>query len=53
MCGRGVTAECVGSKLDHYIKYADAIFLGVIKNVRVVDASKHKHIVTVDVSRVW
>jgi hypothetical protein len=49
--GRTVDAECVGFPLEHYVKYADVIFLGVVKDIREVDASKH--IVTFEVSRVW
>jgi hypothetical protein len=49
--GRTVNAECVGFSLDHYVKYADVIFFGVVKDIREVDASKQ--IVTLEVSRVW
>jgi hypothetical protein len=49
--GRIVNAECVGFSLDHYVKYADVMFFGVVKDIREVDASKQ--IVTLEVSRVW
>jgi hypothetical protein len=48
---RTVSAECVGFSLEHYVKYADVIFSGVVKDIREVDASRQ--IVTLEVSRVW
>jgi hypothetical protein len=46
-----VDAECIGFPVEHYLKYADIVFLGTVRNVTALDRSKQ--IVSVDASRVW
>ena len=44
-------AECVGFPLDHYRKYADVVFRGVMTDIQRLDESRA--VVTFTVSRVW
>ena len=43
--------ECVGFRLDHYVRYADLVFAGTVTNIEPAGGSKA--LVTLDVSRVW